>query len=247
MKIPQLIHLPTVDSTNNYAAKLMSSDLFIDGTVILADRQTEGRGQRGNSWQSKSKQQLTTSLCFLGDGIGPDSIFFMNKAIALGVHRFISLITDSQVFIKWPNDILVHDKKICGILTEIQWSGSKPLGIIVGVGLNIYHEENLNSSISLEVLNVNQLEQPLTYCEALYLALQESIQLFRSKQFEEINTAYHSFLWRKNVIQEAELLNGEVITGYIDSVNTDGMLEFIVTDNGNIKRVFDIKEIKFNY
>lgn len=128
----------TIDSTNTQAAREMSN--AADGTVWIADFQTAGRGQRGNKWESAKCENLTFSILFKPTFLSPAQQFAISEAAAIGVCRYLcSKGLPAQI--KWPNDIYIGNKKICGMLIEHSISGDKLAGSIIGIGLNLNQRE----------------------------------------------------------------------------------------------------------
>jgi BirA family biotin operon repressor/biotin-[acetyl-CoA-carboxylase] ligase len=125
-----------LDSTNNRAAEL-ADDPANDGIVILADEQTAGRGQHGHTWSAAPGQSVLLSLLLAP----PPQLCrpaVLTAWAAVAVCKTIQAIIGQQPRIKWPNDVLLHDRKICGILIESvagQRAGSPCF--IVGIGLNV--------------------------------------------------------------------------------------------------------------
>ncbi len=134
-----IIWLEEVDSTNEEARRRIS---YIDNlSVVSAVRQTAGRGQRGNSWQSADGENLTFSIVlkFGADQLEPMAAsgqFVISEVTALSVVDFLAAY-DIEAKIKWPNDIYVGNRKICGILTENALKGNCLSHSIVGIGLNV--------------------------------------------------------------------------------------------------------------
>lgn len=135
--------LEEVDSTNSYVA-LHSSELA-DRTMVIADSQTAGRGQRGNSWESEPGRNLTFTLLYRPAGVAPHEQFAISEATALAMVDFLA---DSGIDakIKWPNDIYVGDSKIAGILIEHSLTGSRITDSRIGVGLNVNQREFLSDA-----------------------------------------------------------------------------------------------------
>lgn len=135
-----------VDSTNNKAKKFIQreyqkqispeqNDLF----VFAADRQNSGRGRRGHSWFSNNSASLSVSFLFKSK-VELDKIPQITAAASLAVKdSFNSFSLDTSI--KWPNDILVGNKKICGILSELVFSPQKEAFVIIGCGVNLNNEE----------------------------------------------------------------------------------------------------------
>ncbi len=139
--------LSDVDSTNNFAAKLINDGLGGHGSVIMAENQTNGRGQQGSLWQSNSKLNLLFSLIL--------SSTEMSKVNPIGINWYISIciieFLKSQKIsakIKWPNDILVDSLKISGILIENKFMGSHLKSSVAGVGINVNQLEFNRMSVT---------------------------------------------------------------------------------------------------
>ena len=132
------VHLLETDSTNNYARTLLRDKLPIEGTVVTADKQTNGRGQRTNSWVTEPNMNLTCSYILRPAFLAAKDQFLLSAAVALAVFDLVSAeIEEGPVKIKWPNDILVGEKKIAGILIENSLRGSNLDNSIVGIGINV--------------------------------------------------------------------------------------------------------------
>lgn len=142
----------SVDSTSNYIAKAIEEGNYEWGTAILAHFQTNGRGQRAATWQSREGQNLTFSFALPLSGFNPKAYFSLSRAISLAIHKTVKALAHGAVRIKWPNDILLDQKKISGILIETK-SGSQPMAIC-GIGLNVNQTEfsDLPDSTSLKLV-----------------------------------------------------------------------------------------------
>ena len=132
----KIVRLDSVDSTNNFAANLLREGKIGHGTVILADEQTAGRGQRGASWHSQGGMNLIFSVFVEHDNLSVDEQAHITHWVSLSVNDLLRA-HDIASFIKWPNDLLVEDEKIGGILIENQLSGAFIRSSIIGVGLNV--------------------------------------------------------------------------------------------------------------
>ncbi|MBL7924157.1 MAG: biotin--[acetyl-CoA-carboxylase] ligase [Bacteroidia bacterium] len=132
-----LIVLPSVDSTNNYLQSLLSQDLVSEGTMVIALEQTAGRGQRGNDWESLAGAGLYASVLLQPPSWTVEKQFDLNKAIACAVARYIEAPLGREVKIKWPNDILIDNQKVAGILVENILRGHRVSAVIAGIGINL--------------------------------------------------------------------------------------------------------------
>lgn len=239
----KLLLLNEVDSTNNYAAKLLSEGNLTHGTVILAEKQTAGRGQRGNSWSSVSGGQFTGSYYIDASPLNSREYVALNMAIALGVRAAIAEYTDCVVEVKWPNDILVSDKKIAGILIESQWRDNRMTGAIAGIGVNLRGEPGLASSAALDSFTGNP-PSPLEFLRILSRKLNDFFELLVKEGDLPVRKLFHDYLWRKEATQTVERADGSQLTGKIAAVNADGNLVF-ETDRGIY--TFGIRDVKFSY
>ena len=139
-KFQNVLVFEQLDSTNTYAKKLATEGLEMY-SVILANKQTGGRGRLGRSFYSPSGQGIYLSLLIYPD-IDIAKINFITLAAAVAVCRAIVAVTGLQPAIKWPNDLFLNGKKICGILTECSIEGeSGRIGFLVcGIGINIFQK-----------------------------------------------------------------------------------------------------------
>lgn len=130
-------HFSELSSTNTYAHDHIEE--LAEGTVIVADRQTAGRGQQGKHWVSDSTENIYMSI-ILKPAVAPNSPLLLNMSQITGkvvVAVLQKIYPKETVTIKSPNDVLINHKKICGILTETVICGQSVKGVIVGIGLNI--------------------------------------------------------------------------------------------------------------
>lgn len=234
--------LPEVDSTNNYIAKLISEGKAPHGTVILAEKQTAGRGQRGNVWQTSAKNQFTGSFYLVTAFLSVRHASYLNKALTLAVAKSISAISSENVKIKWPNDILVNDLKLGGILIEGNIKNQVLEHVIFGLGLNLEQETDLPSSTSLEKLGISM--KPFELLTFLLPRLQEEFERCRNGLFNEIQREYLEYLWRLNEAQLIQHADGSSFSGKIVDVNEEGS---VVIDTESGLREFGLQEVKFSY
>lgn len=234
----KLVYVPECHSTNAEALRLLeNTSLVSEGTVVITDNQTAGRGQRGNTWESEAGKNLTFSIILKPAFLNPNDQFQLSMAVALGLYDYLTLQVDG-VKIKWPNDMMLGDQKTCGMLIENQISGQHIQSSIVGIGLNVNQESFLlptATSMAVKkghsfVLN-DALAELLQWIEARYLQLRSRIDLK-----EEYVAALYGRGETRSFKRGEEIFEG-IITG-IDSI---GMLE-VETNKG--KRYFDLKQIQ---
>ena len=125
----------TIDSTNAQAKRLAEAG-YGNGTLIVADHQEAGRGRRGRSWETPAGTNIAMSL-LLKPEINPNNASMITLVAALAVSKAITQITGEPAPIKWPNDIVMNGKKVCGILTEMSAQFDYVNHIVVGIGINV--------------------------------------------------------------------------------------------------------------
>ena len=170
----KILHFETIESTNNYAKKIALEEL--DGTVIISEEQTKGRGRVGKQWYSKSGEGIWMSIILKPDMIPQKSPFITLIAGASIVKALNKL--GVETFIKWPNDITINNKKVAGILTELSTEVDKINYIVLGIGINIktmkFSQEISEIATSLhkegyEISRVDIVKAILEEFEKLYL------------------------------------------------------------------------------
>lgn len=109
----QIIRLAETNSTNNYLREQCAKVRLPEGSLVIADFQTAGKGQVGNSWESEAGKNLTFSLLLYPDFLPANRQFLISQIASLSVKETLEAYTDS-VTVKWPNDIYWKDRKICG-------------------------------------------------------------------------------------------------------------------------------------
>ncbi|HRP53113.1 MAG TPA: biotin--[acetyl-CoA-carboxylase] ligase [Fluviicola sp.] len=239
----QIIHLPEVDSTNNYVAKLISAGKCTHGTVILADMQTSGKGQRGNVWQPNQGTQFTASYYLDTAFLSVDKLCYFNMSVALAVKEAISNFVSPEVKIKWPNDLFVIDKKNAGILIEAQWKEGKLKGAIVGIGVNLQQVEAVEHAISIQELS-GEIVSNIQFLDKLSLILTEYFQFLKSYEFMKIKTLYESSMWKKDeIIFMKNRSDDQVFEGVIRGIDAQGDLQ---VEKGGSLAVYRNQELDFS-
>jgi len=237
-----LVFMPECHSTNNEASQLIETSSNVpEGTLVITNDQTSGRGQRGSSWLSETGKNLTFSLVLKPIFLTARDQFYLNKTISLGLWDYLSRALTAGIKIKWPNDILVSNKKICGILIENHIQGQHIQHSIVGIGLNVNQSNfSLPTATSMklqgdaEFLLEDVLTELLGCLETRYLQL-------RSGKFDGLSNDYADTMYwigEMHLFKKKEDIFEGVITG-IDlfgrlKVNVDGTTEY-----------FEVKEVQF--
>lgn len=134
----EVLYFDTIDSTNTKAQELAEKG-YPSGTLVVADKQDSGKGRRGRSWVSPSGTGIFMTLMIKPD-INPNNASMLTLVAALAVAKAITSVTGEEAMIKWPNDIVVNSKKVCGILTEMNAQFDYINNIVVGIGINVHNE-----------------------------------------------------------------------------------------------------------
>lgn len=226
-----------VESTQNEAIKLINEGAT-SGTVVIAEEQRSGRGRLGRNWFSPTRTGIWMSLV-VKPNIPIHRAPQLTLLTAVAAARGVEQITNVDVEIKWPNDLLINGKKVCGILTEMQADPDKINAVIIGIGLN-----------------VNQQEFPLELKEIATSLSKETNNTF--SRIEIISSILHEFHW----LYEEFVKNGfsiikplweakchtlgkkitattmqEEITGIALGIDDDGVL-LLRDENGKIHKIY---------
>lgn len=237
----EIIYLTECHSTNDLAFRFFKSGKVKDGGLVLTDRQTRGRGQRGNRWYSEPGKNLTFSLVLVPWFLKASELFDLNMAISLGVQETLSYYI-KDTLIKWPNDFVhTYKGKIGGMLIENTISGQKVDLSVVGLGLNINQVEfPFPGATSVAQLTRKEIDK-IVFLENLLQELEKHYLMLKTGNRKEIRENYLANLYRKG---EWTLFDdGETFEGRISGVGKDGRLLMERRDSQLVS--YSLKEIKF--
>lgn len=239
ISVARRLHLPKVDSTNSHVRRLLSEgEPLPELTLVDADEQTAGRGQRGNTWESEAGLNVQFSLVCHPSFLPASRQFVLSEAIALAVAETVG----GEV--KWPNDIYVGDRKISGTLIECDLCGHTIETCIIGTGINVNQTEfrsNAPNPVSLSQLTGRQydreqiLMQVVERFGGLYAMLQQG-------DAELVHRLYHQRLYRREGLHRYADAGGEFLAEIADIEPTGHLL--LRTDQGDLRR-YEFKEVKF--
>ena len=232
----RMIHLSETDSTNEYAKRL-ARDGAEDRTVIIADSQSAGKGRLGRSFDSRKGKGVFMSI-LIRPHITLEQVSRLTLVAAVAVYEAIEKFCGLKTGIKWPNDIVVDGKKLCGILTEMSADSTGVKYVVVGIGVNV-----LNESFSEEL---SDLATSIYMCTGKKCSIEELIDVIL-ECFEKYYVKYLSVgtLTVIRDIYDANLIHtnctikaincNEVIQGVCKGIGNEGQL---LIDTGE-----EIKEI----
>jgi BirA family biotin operon repressor/biotin-[acetyl-CoA-carboxylase] ligase len=220
---------------------LTSKSPLPEGTVVITSNQYAGRGQRGNTWQAAAGMNLTFSALLRPAFLSVKHQFALTMVTSLAVFDYLESKGLADVKIKWPNDILVGKKKICGMLIENVIQGDSIYQSIVGIGLNINQVEfPVATATSLALVTQTKFDLNEQWNQLLEKLEKRYLQLRAGKQ-NALKDEYLKNLLSVHLIQKF-ILNGASFDGTIKTVDDLGQL--IVDVNGT-EKVFSTKEISF--
>ncbi len=238
------IHLPSVDSTNKYAAAILSRENATEGTVILADVQTRGKGQGDNIWLSDSGLNLLCSIILKPDFLPAFKQFYLSMCIATGINDcLVDLGVPSNV--KWPNDILIKGKKIAGILIENTILSRNLHTSVVGIGLNV-NQEIFSAGIPNPASLKGETGKSYDIHELLLRLLpflERRLNPLYAEDFVPVKSHYLNSLWQLNTRaifrDQAGIFEGRIV-----DVAESG--ELVILTSGGETRTYGFKEVEFN-
>ena len=241
----RVIELESVDSTNSYAIECLKTDLLPEGTLILAQHQKAGRGQRGNTWLSEAGKNITCSFIFYPSFLAIEKQFMLTKVVSLALHDLLyDLLKSGSIKIKWPNDLYVGSNKIGGVLIENSLKQNTINTSIIGIGLNV-NQENFGSATgnatSLKIISGKEFELK-EVVEKLCSRLEARYLQLRSGKNENIDSDYLNLLYRNNEWNHY-LIADKKMEGKIIGTTAHGKLKLEFKDG--TEKEFDLKEIAF--
>ena len=238
------IHLNETHSTNSYLRELiMREKEQPEGTVVITDYQTAGRGQKGNSWESERGKNFTFSILLHPNHIPPGKQFILSQLISIAIVGVLKEY-DRHFTIKWPNDIYWKEKKIAGMLIEVDLTGSSLSNAIIGIGINInqrHFKSDAPNPVSLTQItgkehNLSEL------LEKILDSIVDAYNKYSPDNEEEIRQKYMALLFRNKGVYPY-LYGEEIFNASIEGIEPNGQL-ILKKENGSI-HTFAFKEISF--
>ena len=241
----KIIKLNAIDSTNSFLKDLAQNSTLKNFTTAVTKTQTNGRGQQESNWISEPNKNLTFSIFIRFENLKIIEKKYLNFAISLAIYDVLFDENLSKVSIKWPNDILSVNKKICGILIENTFIGDRIKNSVIGIGLNVNQEIFSNflknvTSLKLETSKEYDLDELLN---KVITEIQKKIQFLESKEFDILEENYLNVLYKKNIPTMFKNSRDEVFMGIISGISNDGKLQIQLEDDSF--KEFGIKEVNF--
>ena len=237
-----IIKLDAIDSTNNYLKKIILNEGVNDYTVVTAKFQTQGKGQLGTEWESEHSKNLICSVYKKEINIKVQDQFVISALVSLALIKTLRKVNLSNMHIKWPNDIMSDNKKICGILIENIVKENYIKDTVIGIGLNVNQTifNNLPNAASIK----NLIGTTCSIDEILKDLVKNVKYYFNELDKSSINSIFEKYedaLFRINKPSTFKNSKGEVFSGYIKGVSRSGKLSVMLEDN--LVESYDLKEI----
>lgn len=243
-----IIKLNAIPSTNTFLKELSVTNKLDDFTTVVAENQTNGKGQRGNFWFVETGKNLTFSTLIKDFLVSQFSPFLLNVFVSISIIQALEKYNLSNLKIKWPNDILAGNKKIGGILIENTFKKIDEIESVIGIGININQSnfDNLPRASSI-LLETGQLRDKEELLEKIVLQIEANYKALQSGEKQEVYfwNFYHQYLFRKDIPSVFEDLKGNKFQGIIKKVTKEGRLH--VKLENDCETTFDIKQLSLLY
>lgn len=235
-----IICLNEVDSTNNYA-KIIAANGAKDGTLIVAEKQNAGRGRLGRGWSSASGKGIWMSL-LLRPKIEPQKAQIITLAAAVAIVKALYPLLGDMAKVKWPNDVLVNGKKICGILTEMSCELENINYLVLGIGLNVNHREEdfpeelrITASSVIRAMKEKEEQDRVPIIADILKAFEELYLLILEGKTDKVIDNWRNFSATLGKEVKVKSVNNE-LCGIARDITNDGVL-LLEDSKGVIHRV----------
>ena len=243
MSYPEPIYIPQTISTNVSLAEICSKGYTENLTSVYSSFQTDGRGQRGNKWESEDGKNLLFSFVIFPKGLPAREHFILLQITALALFDTLSEYTDG-ISIKWPNDIYWMDRKICGTLIENDLSGMNIERSISGTGVNLNQKifrSGAPNPISLSLITGQEYDIE-TVLHKIMNSASIYHRMFDNGESDIIRKKYFEAIYRKDGFYMYKDDNG-TFDAIIEDIEKDGRL--VLKDREGRVRKYLFKEVSY--
>lgn len=235
--------LPSCHSTNTEASLLIRSQKAVNGLIVITNDQTAGRGQQGNSWLSEPNANLTFSVIFFPEYLHIKDSFYLNIIASLAIAKTLKhFLPEKNIRVKWPNDIYIDNKKVCGILIENTLRGEQIHSIVMGIGLNV-NQASFQLPTATSMLQESghefQLQEVLNY---LCTSLELYYRILLKECTKELLDEYKKKLYGLHILRDYQDAYGN-FKGYIRGVEETGTL--LIERESGVTGKYQFKEVRF--
>jgi BirA family biotin operon repressor/biotin-[acetyl-CoA-carboxylase] ligase len=241
----KLIKLGAIDSTNEFLKGLSHRQKLDNFTVVIAEKQTKGKGQMGSVWDSEEGKNLIVSVFVKDPLLQISQIYNLNIAVALAVVSALESYNIPKLSIKWPNDIMSYNFKIGGILIENSLKVDGAISSVVGLGLNINQTNfgDLPKASSLAAICGSQFDKE----QILHMIIEKMKQNINLVQLqpESLWLKYSERLFKKGIPMPFKDNTDKKFMGIIQGVSPYGKLQVLLEDDSVFE--YSIKEVQMLY
>jgi len=237
----RVVYMPSCHSTNEVASDLLKKGRIEEGTIVITDNQTKGRGQQGNHWEAEEGKNITCSLILRPKALPTIDQFVLNIIASLGVADIVREVLSIDTEVKWPNDVYCEGQKISGILINNFIKRSSIESAVIGIGLNVNQNSfEYEKATSLSLLSGNNTYDLPQILESLILSIEK--RYFQWKNHRE--TLWNDYLDRMYWYGEVRTYkaNNRFFTGIIRGVTKAGRL---ILEGEEKTSEYDFKAIEF--
>ncbi|URA09748.1 biotin--[acetyl-CoA-carboxylase] ligase [Thermospira aquatica] len=227
----EFFYKPEIDSTNLWAKEVMVR--YSESSLFFTDKQYAGKGRLGRQWESAPGKDIAFSL---GLRMNTDVCHYYQYTVlmALAVRNILASSLQNEVKIKWPNDIYINNKKICGILTEMITEENRLKTLIIGVGININSEPKLPQATSMKMVSGQEYDRHIILSEILntFFKMREIMDTYG------FSTLYED--WKKHLMglfQSVRIDTGKyIVEGTLEDVNEQGIA--VIRNGDHVEHVY---------
>lgn len=232
-----IITFESLTSTNDYLMDLSKKNAN-SWTVIHAINQTNGKGYAGNRWEVNPNQNLTFSLLIKSD-LNYQDLIYLNQWVANCIYTSLSQL-QSNVSIKWPNDIILNNKKVCGVLIE-SYRKSEIMHSIIGIGINVNQCDFNHLTKATSLKNESHFDYDImTIMSDLLQTFEKDYHYIENRNWNQISEFYNSKLFRKDRISQFRI-NNNLVEGIIRKTTNQGSL---IVEIDGVEKEFLHKQIE---
>lgn len=240
-----LIKLNATSSTNDFLKSLAATSVLQDFTVVWADVQQQGKGQMGSVWLTQDAKNLTFSIYLKHYTVDVKNLFTLNIVVANAVLKALISLNLTNIYVKWPNDIMSYNKKIAGILIENNFHANGSITSVIGIGINCDQTEFIELNQASSILKQYTISpDKLSLLTDIVNHIKESIDNIAIGTNEEWSF-YHEHLFKKNKVSSFKSKDDIAFNGIIKEVNRQGQL-VLQLENDDLQ-CFNLKDLKLMY
>ena len=242
-----VVHYEEIDSTNTETRRLSLKGVE-QGLVVMAEKQIAGKGRRGRTWESPAGENLYFSI-LLRPELSPQKAPMLTLIMAYSVAKVL-LDEGLPVQIKWPNDLVLSKKKVCGILTEMHLQGSRVEDVVIGVGINVnttkFPKEIQDKATSIYMETGNKLTRDLLLQKVLAEFQEQYEEFLNVQDLSLLKESYNQILINRNqevmVLEPGGMYKAEALgineTGELVVKKADGDIESVFAGEVSVRGLY---------